>query len=77
MKKPMTLIIELTSDQESRLAAFARQAGLAPAEVVKKLVEEHLPPLAPPSVVSETEQARRAKVMDELIEETERLGLYK
>ena len=73
----MTLIIELTSDQEGRLAAFARQAGLAPAEVVKKLVEEHLPPLASPSVTSETEQARRAKVMDELVEETERLGLYK
>ena len=76
----MTLLIELTPEQETRLAAVARQAGMAPAELVKKLVEEHLPSLAadaPTSPLSEQEQARRAKVMDELVKETERLGLYK
>jgi len=73
----MTVTIELTPEQESRLTAVARQAGLAPAEVVKKLVEEHLPFLAPSSVLSEPEQARRATVMHALVEETERLGLYK
>lgn len=72
----MTLTIELTPEQENRLAAFARQAGLAPDEVVKKLVEEHLPPLPSP-LLPEQEQARRVQVMHELVEETERLGLYR
>jgi len=48
----MTLNIELTPDQEARLQAAARQNGIAPAEVVKRLVEEHLPPLS-----SDTETA--------------------
>ncbi len=73
----MTLTIELTPEQERRLVALARQEGLAPSEVVKKLVEEHLPPLASSSLLPEQEQTRRAKVMHELVEETERLGLYK
>ena len=73
----MTLTIELTPEQESRLAALARQEGIEPAEVVQKLVEEHLPPLAPSSGLSEQERARRVKIMHELVEETERLGLYK
>lgn len=34
-------------------------------------------PLAPSSGLSEQERARRVKVMHELVEETERLGLYK
>ncbi len=38
----MTVTIELTPEQESGLTAVARQEGLAPAEVVKRLVEEHL-----------------------------------
>jgi predicted DNA-binding protein len=36
----MTLTIELTPEQESRLAALARREGLEPADIVKKLVEE-------------------------------------
>src|SRR5437016_2309509 len=39
----MNLIIDLTPSEEARLAAAAKQIGLAPAELVKKLVEEHLP----------------------------------
>jgi len=74
----MTLIIELTPEQESRLVAVALREGLAPAEVVKKLVEEHLPSLLPASsLLPEQEQARRMQVMHELVEETERLGLYR
>ncbi len=73
----MTLTIELTPEQESRLAVLARREGLEPADVVKKLVEEHLPPLAPSSRLPEQEQARRVKVMQELVEETERLNLYR
>ena len=72
----MTLTIELTPEQESRLTALARQEGVAPTEVIKKLVEEHLPPLASP-LLPEREQARRTQVMHELVQETERLGLYK
>jgi hypothetical protein len=40
----MTLTIELTPELEAHLTAVARREGLAPAEVVKKLVTEHLPP---------------------------------
>ena len=40
----MTLNIELTPEQEARLTAVAQREGLDPAEVVKKLVAEHLPP---------------------------------
>jgi hypothetical protein len=39
----MTLNIELTPEQEARLVAIARREGIDPAEVVKKLVAEHLP----------------------------------
>jgi len=39
----VTLTIQFTPEQEARLTAFARHAGVDPAEVVKKLVSEHLP----------------------------------
>jgi len=37
--------IDLTPALEARLSAAARQTGLAPAELVRRLVEEHLPSL--------------------------------
>lgn len=40
----MTLTIDLTLAEEARLVAAARRAGLAAAEVARKLVTEHLPP---------------------------------
>jgi hypothetical protein len=39
----MTLIIELTPTEEAQLTAVAHHAGLAPAELARKLVTEHLP----------------------------------
>lgn len=39
----MTLTIELNTDEEARLAEVARQKGLAPAELARRLVLEHLP----------------------------------
>lgn len=39
----MNLIIDLTPSEEAQLSAAAKQTGLAPAELVKKLVKEHLP----------------------------------
>lgn len=39
----MTLIIDLTPSEEAQLSAAARESGLAPAELVKNLVKEHLP----------------------------------
>jgi hypothetical protein len=39
----MTLIIELTPTEEAQLTAAAHHAGLAPAELARKLVTEHLP----------------------------------
>ena len=41
----MTVTIELTPVEESRLAAAARQTGLAPAEAARKVLTEHLPPV--------------------------------
>ena len=41
----MTLYIELNPEQEARLTAVAQREGIDPAEVVKKLVAEHLPPI--------------------------------
>jgi len=38
----MTLIIELTSGEEARLVAAARQEGMQPAELARKLVTDHL-----------------------------------
>ena len=40
----MTVNIELTSEQEACLTAVARREGLDLAEVVMKLIVEHLPP---------------------------------
>ena len=39
----MTLTVTLTPTEEVRLAAAARHAGLAQAEIVKNLVRQHLP----------------------------------
>jgi hypothetical protein len=39
----MTLTIELTPEQESRLAAVARSRGLELAQLAQRLVTEHLP----------------------------------
>jgi hypothetical protein len=39
----MTLTIELTPTEEARLTAAARQAGMAPTELARKLLTEHLP----------------------------------
>jgi hypothetical protein len=43
----MTLTIELTPTEEAQLTAAARQAGLAPAALARKLVTEHLPLFTP------------------------------
>lgn len=39
----MTLTIDLTPAEGARLAAAARRAGAEPADVMRKLVTEHLP----------------------------------
>jgi hypothetical protein len=40
----MTLTINLTREEEERLHAAAHKEGIDPAELVRKLVIEHLPP---------------------------------
>lgn len=40
----MTLTIQFTPREEAWLAAQAAQQGVPPAEIVKMLVDEHLPP---------------------------------
>ena len=41
----MTLTINLTREEEERLHAVARKEGIDPAELGRKLVTEHLPPV--------------------------------
>jgi len=43
----MTLTIQLTPTEEAQLTAAARQAGMEPAELARKLVTEHLPSVTP------------------------------
>lgn len=43
----MTLVIELTPEQEARLDAAARAQGIEAAECARQLVTNHLPPLQP------------------------------
>lgn len=43
----MTLTIDLTPSEEARIEASARQQGIAPVDVVKMLVNEHLPSVTP------------------------------
>jgi hypothetical protein len=42
----MSLTIELSPDEQARLDAAAEQEGLAPAEFARKVLTDHLPPLA-------------------------------
>ena len=42
----MRLAIELSPGEQARLAAAAKQEGVAPAELARKVLTEHLPPLA-------------------------------
>lgn len=49
----MTLTLDLTREEETRLAAAARERGTAPAEVLKRLMREHLPPVREAPVPNE------------------------
>jgi hypothetical protein len=49
----MTLTLELDPNEEVRLAAAARREGLAPAELARRLVVEHLPSVAENSAEEE------------------------
>jgi len=42
----MNLTIDLTATEEAQISSAARHAGVAPAELVKQLVKEHLPAVA-------------------------------
>lgn len=42
----MSLMIELNPDERARLVAAAKQQGMAPAELARKVLTDYLPPLA-------------------------------
>ena len=42
----MTLTLDLTREEETRLAAAAREQGADPAEVLRTLMRQHLPAAA-------------------------------
>ncbi len=59
----MNVTISFSQSEESYLAAVARQTGLAPAELIKRITLENLPPLTPsPLSVSEENDAIDAKL---------------
>ena len=39
------ITLDLTPTEEAQVSTIARQIGLAPADYIKKLVQEHLPPV--------------------------------
>lgn len=43
----MTLMIELSPEEEARLQAAARSAGMDIAECARRVLTEHLPPAGP------------------------------
>jgi len=43
--EPTMIALDLTPTEEAQIFTVARQAGLAPAEYVKKLIQAHLPPV--------------------------------
>ncbi len=45
----MTLTIDLSPIEQARLTAAARQSGLAPDVLAKRLVTDHLPPVMSPT----------------------------
>lgn len=49
----MTLTLDLTREEETRLAAAARERGAAPVEILKRLMREHLPPVREAPVPNE------------------------
>ncbi|MDQ2732760.1 MAG: hypothetical protein M3Y56_13965 [Armatimonadota bacterium] len=51
------ITLDLTPTEEAHLSTVAWQNGLAPAEYIKKLVQEHLPPV---EVTAQQEEERKA-----------------
>jgi hypothetical protein len=43
----MTLVIDLTPEEEARLQAAARSLGVDPVECARRVLAEHLPPVQP------------------------------
>jgi hypothetical protein len=43
----MTLVIDLTPEEEARLHAAARSLGVDPVECARRVLSEHLPPAQP------------------------------
>jgi len=64
----MALIIELTPEQEAHLAAVAQQEGLAPNELARKFVIEHLPARLPQNETTVSAQTPVMKRDPELVE---------
>ena len=58
------IALDLTPTEEARIFTIARQIGLAPAEYIKKLVQEHLPPI--PIVTAPTIDAENAAAIAQL-----------
>jgi hypothetical protein len=46
------ITLDLTPTEEAQIDAIARQIGLPPAEYVRKLVQENLPPVQPTAALT-------------------------
>ena len=61
----MNLIIDLTPFEEAQLSQVAKQTGLAPEELVKKLVQAHLPASSTPDADDIDERLRKWQKQDD------------
>ena len=62
------IALELTPTEEAQIDTIARQIGLAPADYVKKLVQENLPLVQPPAApVVDAENAAAIALLESWI----------
>ena len=64
------ITLDLNPTEEAQIAIIARQIGLPPADYIKKLVKENLPPVPPPAApVIDAENAAAIALLQSWIAE--------
>ena len=63
------IALDLTPTEEAQISTVARQTGLDPAEYVKKLVKEHLPPAEPTAPVIDEKKAAAIALLESWLAE--------
>ncbi len=63
------IALDLTPTEEARIFQVAHQTGLDPAEYVKKLVKEHLPPAEPTAPAIDEKKAAAIALLESWLAE--------